>query len=709
MSFDEGSVFFQSDVSQITEWLQLETDILKPQRTRARSQSEYDINSHTKNVLQHCLHSNQSYENLKNTSKLINATPGAKFHVPTTMHRIKKFFCPILEATFHIWCACCKCYSPATSAIGECQSCSMKLKRAKTNYFVNLPFEAQFKKSIGDNFDEILSYRRNFLENSDTIRDVHDGIQFKHAQKMYPSSIVLPLTVNTDGARMFNSSNKSIWPIQIYQNYLHPSIRYIPSNILVVGLYSGKPDMQHFFKPFLKELKRIVEDGGITIHRNGENFIFLPIITMFTADLPAKAAVQGIKGHSGYGACSFCLHPGILVKPSQKSKSVVRYLRKDDVPLRTHDDILKIYKKLKYEPINGIKTISCMVAAPQFDLVKGFSIDYLHFGLLGIMKKLLDLWLSPKNNAKPYYITKVKQNVLNRRILDIKPTAEITRHPRSIFERAEYKGNEYRTLLLYYLRFCLVDLLPMRFINHFQLLSSSIYMLLKSSITTENLSLAEARLKQFANEYEALYGQENVTMNLHLCRHVVESVKNLGPLWAQSAFGFETNNGVLVRSNEGKRDYLQQICWKYITKFTLQDTQSDRRKINHIDIGGKILMDREQEIPFQLGENMCYKFVTIGSVKFCSKMYKEISTVDYFVKLQNNEVGAIIYYFVDNYKINAYIDIYKVVDTCDHFLSIKIDGRRIIIDIKEIIEKMIYIKIGNQEIVTSIPNKYEKT
>lgn len=210
------------------------------------------------------------------------------------------------------------------------------------------------------------------MQDCDSIRDVHDCIQFKTVQQNYPYLIVLPLTVNTDGARIYNSNNESIWPIQIYQNYLHPRIRYIPNNIMVVGPHSGKPNMNDFFYPFLMELKRIEENGGVKIHHNGQDFAFLPIITMMTADLPAKAEVQGIKGHSGYNACSYCLHPGTLVKASQKSMAVVRYIRRDNAPARTHDDILKIYKRLKSEPINGLKIISCMVGASHFDFGQEF-------------------------------------------------------------------------------------------------------------------------------------------------------------------------------------------------------------------------------------------------------------------------------------------------------------------------------------------------
>lgn len=708
VSLNKSSSFFRDDISQMIGCLQIESNVSKPHISI--TQSEGDLIIHTKRVIKHCLRSNHSYKNVESTTKLINITPGANFHIPTTMHRIKQIFDPLLEAEFHIWCAQCKIFSPTVSKTVECLSCSINLSRAKSKYFVFLSFETQLKKSIIDNFDEIFSYRNRFMQYSDTIRDVHDCIQYKIAQKKYPNSIILPLTVNTDGARIYNSARESIWPIQIYLNYLHPRFRYIPNNIMVVGLHSGKPNMRHFFQPFLKELKKIVENGGITINRNGQNFTFLPIITMFTADLPAKAEVQGMKGHCGYDACSYCLHPGTIVKTSKKSKAVVRYLRRDNVADRTHNDILNIYKRLKSEPINGVRQISCMVAACQFDLINGFSIDYLHFALLGIVKKLLDLWLNSKYHAKPFYIRPAKQVVLNKRILGIKPISEITRHPRSIFERAEYKGNEYRSLLLYYLRYCLVDLLPMRYIKNFQLLSSSVYMLLKRNITSKDLSLAEARLNEFADEYEVLYGQENVTMNLHLCRHVAESVRNLGPLWAQSAFGFETNNGVLVRSNQAKRDYIQQISWKYITTSTLHGQQNITKKNNEINFGGKIIISNSEEIPDELGVDTltAYKFITIGNIKFSSKKCRDISTIDYFIKLRNHELGSVRFYFLIDYNIYAYIDVYKVLQSCDHLLLVKIDEKRMI-DIKLIAEKMIYMKIGSQEIAATIPNYFEKT
>lgn len=319
----ESDLSFHNDISEVTDIFNNDS---KSYKTRNRSQSESDIVNHTKNVVKHCLRSNQSYKNFENTAILVNSSPGVKYQIPSTIYKIKKYFDPLLEAEYHVWCNKCKMYSPTTSIHVECLSCSMTLNRAQSKYFVYMSFEKQLKKSIEDNIDQILSYRESALQNSDSIRDVHDSVQFKLAQKKYPNMIILSLTVNTDGAKMYNSTNDPIWPIQIYQNFLHPRNRYIPRNIMVVGLHSGKPNMQHFFCPFLKDLREIEENGGISLQRNGQQLVFMPIITMFTADMPAKSEVQGLKGHAGYNSCPYCLHPGILVKKDAKSKAVVRYM-----------------------------------------------------------------------------------------------------------------------------------------------------------------------------------------------------------------------------------------------------------------------------------------------------------------------------------------------------------------------------------------------
>lgn len=162
--------------------------------------------------------------------------------------------------------------------------------------------------------------------------------------------------------------------------------------------------MHELFHPLLVELKEIQNNGGIVVNRNGRKYAFMPFITHCCCDLPAKVKVQGTMGHAGHYACGYCFHKGSSVKTTPKGRPYVRYIKTKRTELRTHDSMLDIYKQLKSEPIKGVRRISCMIAAKDFDLINGFTIDYMHCVLLGVTKKLCTLWFDSSNHKPPYYI-----------------------------------------------------------------------------------------------------------------------------------------------------------------------------------------------------------------------------------------------------------------------------------------------------------------
>lgn len=163
------------------------------------------------------------------------------------------------------------------------------------------------------------------------------------------------------------------------------------------------------FFPFLKELRNICDNGGLKICHDGQTLYFMPFIFRSCCDLPAKADLLGMTTHLGKFSCSYCFNEGKSVKVENKKTSVIRYL-KGNHSLRSHGDFIKTYRQLNaaslLTPINGIKTMSCLISANEFDLVRNFAIDHMHCTDLGVMKKILDIWLNSKNHSKPYYIKK---------------------------------------------------------------------------------------------------------------------------------------------------------------------------------------------------------------------------------------------------------------------------------------------------------------
>ena len=53
-------------------------------------------------------------------------------------------------------------------------------------------------------------------------------------------------------------------------------------------------------------------------------------------------------------------------------------------------------------------------------------------------------------------------------------------------------------------------------------------------------------------------------MNIHQLRHLVYHVRNWGPLWSFSCFGFESLNGDLKVLFHGTRDMSEQVCFKHV-------------------------------------------------------------------------------------------------------------------------------------------------
>lgn len=689
---------------------------------QCNSKQSNSINTQTERLMTHFLKFNQSYNSLESMAQIMNLMDDASIKIPESKYRIIKQIDPQFKIELHIYCANCKKYTPTTVPTVSCQTCTKQLKTAHSNYFVYIPIEQQLRKVIDEHWDEITSYP-NSPNDKNVMKDIYDSIIYKKVKAKYESCCVLSLVGSTDGAKVFENNSKSLWAIQIYQNYLHPSMRYVPNNIMCVAFHcdSKKPDMRSFFLPLLKELKSIKSAGGIVMEKNGCKKRFMPLMTHFVADSPAKCDVQEMVTCAGYKSCSYCLHPGIQIKgkttmQKSKSSSYVRYIRRGTPdPLRTHEETLKTYQKLKHTftrtPIDGIKEISCMVAAIEFDLINGYAIDYMHCVLEGAMKKLLCLWLDSVNHKENYYIKPKEQQLLSKRITSIKPIKEIFRKPGPVSQRSEYKANELRTLLLYYLRYSLTGLLDKRYIDNFQLLSASIYTLLKDTILAEEIDQAETQLNEFADKFEHLYGQHNITMNIHLLRHLGNAVRQLGPLWAQSSFALEANNGIITKTS-AKKSILQSVALKYNIRCSLSKLEG---RINDIILKGKVkinLTTSEHDVLKISGFEhtvIFYDKIIFQKKELTSQKSKDVATVDYFVKMKNNQFGAVRFFFVSNHVVHAFVHLHEVIDVENHLLIVQPSQENKIFNMRDFKTKLLFMKIGSRDVVTERPNMYEKT
>jgi hypothetical protein len=630
------------------------------------------------------------------------------------------------EVVFYRQCKLCSGYQG--SEIRErkedlmCQKCQISLEN--NNFFVYIGMKSQLVKMLNIHLDDILAYRNEVIDKQvnspDELGDVWDGNILKQLVNKHEEEILLSLSLNTDGASIFQSNNTSIWPIQLYQNNLRPGVRFKNDNILVVGLHVGTspPDMDAYFYPFITELLAL-EKEKIKLSRDGFNYTFKTVVTHCIVDLQAKPKLQCIKLYNSKCACTYCLHEGKSVMNKIKG-STIRYLY-EHVPseYRNHDDtVAAMLKANEKHPINGVKKLSCLTRLNNFDIIFSFSIDYMHQILLGVVRLLMTCWFSTNNSKERFYVNGQGQQIINNRLKKIKSFRSST-NPRSINDFNKFKAKEFRNFLLFYISTCFEGVLPRDIMDHFKLLSSAIYILLKTKITREDLNIARDKLNLFVKNFEQIYSKFRVTMNVHLILHIPLMVENSGPLWCQSAFFFESNNGELVKCIKGPTDILPQITKKYVLKQRWNKHEkcaSTHETKNNLMLSEPLGKDCDQseidalKIDFNLPSfTKFYKKFKIGkSVYTCSYYTRAKRTCNYFVHLNDGSIGTIKFFMEQNGQGFAFIQMFSVRCKTDQILKVNAVADHIICSVRDIEFKYMYIDVGeNSKYAIAPPNTIE--
>lgn len=391
----------------------------------------------------------------------------SSFGTPTSKYSVAKKVNArlVFETEYYTNCPKCgACFQVSTPLKGKktCGNCDNDMLISEANYFVYIPLKQQIVLNVKHYFKSIIDYQNKLnAENSDDLMtDVYQGKIYKRiSEKISKDKIILSLTLNADGAKVFNRNTEAVWPLQLYQNYLPPKLRYLTKNILVVGVYYGKSSQisfQNFLYPLVQELREL--ENGFNIEDKNFSISVVPKLVHAVADLPAKAKMQEFVQFNAYNACGYCHQHGMAMPNVSRKGKTVRYLLENPpAEPKLHENIVRIMEQLKDgEQKSGVKDISALTYINDFDIILSFGIDDLHAIYEGVFSKILDLLLNARYHKSDFHLTVRKQQLLDSRITNIKPTMDITRKPRSLIANRNYlKGSEKRNLLLFYLIPCL--------------------------------------------------------------------------------------------------------------------------------------------------------------------------------------------------------------------------------------------------------------
>lgn len=388
------------------------------------------------------------------------------------------------------------------------------------------------------------------------------------------------LDINCDGAPIFDNSknNTVIWPIL-------GRFRNLKSPVFPFAIYGGnaKPnDFNALIKPFVDEF---IEKRENFTYKNESISIKIRSIIL---DAPARASLCGIVGHTGYSSCPRCHCEG-----SRFANKTV---------FLTHDDNLRTNQEFRNKTDTAHnRATSYFEKIEDLDMIRSFPIDYLHNILLGIMRKLLNIWFG-KNGLYPASCKdRISKKIKNHE--NCQPS-EFQRHLRGLEKMSLWKGTELRTFLLYVGPVVLRDEISKPHYKNFMLLHIAISILIDKVLCIKFNEIANILIKSFVEGFEESYGAQFVTYNLHVVTHLADDCLTNGPLDEFSSFPFESYLGKMKKLVKSPYRPVEQIhnriseilnisppeCSKIDLQFYLDkpvgDNQFLRCRYNQIYLGG---------------------------------------------------------------------------------------------------------------------------
>lgn len=141
------------------------------------------------------------------------------------------------------------------------------------------------------------------------------------------------------------------------------------------------------------------------------------------------------------------------------------------------------------------------------DLIKSFSIDYMHQSCLGVMRRLLLMWIKGKKETR---LTARHVEEISKKLLEIQQFVprEFVRKPRGLEEIDRRKATEFRQFLLYIGKVVLKGILRSDLYSHFMALSVALCILVSPRLVQTHKDYALLLLVYFVRRGRELYGKE---------------------------------------------------------------------------------------------------------------------------------------------------------------------------------------------------------
>lgn len=671
--------------------------------------------------LKHCL----PLSGIANFCKAINCIFSDPV-LPSSLYSIDKLFNPETTVTYHSFCPNCSQYLDVVVQWGgerrTCDSCTHNFKLSKS--FPNCIFAlinpseaiAEYVELFQEHYDSIM--QRTYRENSH-ITDIYDGQAYKKFVNSLPyndKKCYVNVTFNTDGAQAFKSSKKSLWPIYLMINEIPLDKR--SQFIIPCSIWFGEshPDMQMYLEHFVN-LMMTLRKNGITCTIKGEKRVLRLYVVNCAVDTPARCQMNGTMQFNAHHGCDWCLHPGTYYARS------MRYPASRIFEYRDTEATKRLMEEASDRglPIQGVRRISPLIHLEGFDVVHGFTPDFMHCILIGVVRQITNYIIA---GMRP-----PQRKLLDDALMKFRVPAKLSRLPRSTKMRADWKAKEWENWVLYYSvplfeLICISD----EILEHWIILVDALHIVLGKKIHPDDLKKAHKLLKKFMHRTEKLYTTQAMTYNLHQLGHIVKSVREFGPLQCHSAFPFESANYSMVQAIKSANGVIDQIIRyinlqksvnilrKHVYPAAQEHVREYMNSMQRTSISNCVKVSDKIYLCSLMKHNNIANHVTTLYSKMikdgCVYQSYEIEnrrTCNAYARLQDQTFIRIIY-FVHNLERKEYYVEYNIIDTLPHnvpdsiYICSRVKEESCWCHVEKLDTVCVFLQLENVEFIIPSPN-----
>ena len=183
---------------------------------------------------------------------------------------------------------------------------------------------------------------------------------------------------------------------------------------------------------------------------------------------------------------------------------------------------------------------SALLDLPYFCPIEMLLIDPMHNLFLGTAKHFArKLWIG-RSMLDARALSKI-----DKRLKNLTAPTGLGRLPVSINVGCFLTAEQWKNWTIYFSMYCLGDLLPHPQLECWRHFALACRRLCKFSMTTDDVTIADALLLRFCKRAVELYGSEAITPNMHMHSHLASCIREFGPAHSFWLFPFEWYNWIL--------------------------------------------------------------------------------------------------------------------------------------------------------------------